>query len=404
MGKLDIIIHEQIQSLESMMPEWTNLKEDFHNITVFQDIDWIKNWWEYKLLKQDMIKPYIIEIKEKEKIIGIIPLYCSLHNFAGLNFRVLKPIGSELSDYLIPIVSKKYSIQKILDMVMKKLNEHRTSWDYIEWSDIPAKSAFDCFFNDYYINNSSLIKRKQTFTCPFLKFDNSFNETQQNFGKRHIKEVLYKERRLSRNGNLRFEKVNNKKEIEPILSKLFEFHYDRWKSTLTPSRYRLAEERDFIIQTAKDFYDKDLLELSYLSFNNEIIAAEFGMTDGKRRYLYLHGINPKYKKHSIGHILAYHLIKMAYEDEHEIMDFLRGNQSYKKQWGTSDEYNIKYIIYNESLKSNLFKMIKNTYYSQQFYKETIFKQFLIKTFIRTCTFAISIFENLKPKTIKVKSM
>src|SRR5690625_1162006 len=145
---MDIIIHHKIESLEKVLPKWEELKNNFHNITVFQDINWIKNWWEYKNKKGETIEPYIIEIKDGQKTIGIIPLYRSLNNFAGLNFRVLKLIGTDLSDYLIPIISKKYSVRKILDTVMKKMYEYRTSWDYIEWSDIPEESIFDSFFVD----------------------------------------------------------------------------------------------------------------------------------------------------------------------------------------------------------------------------------------------------------------
>ena len=69
---MDVIIHKQIDAIENIFPNWERLREEFHEVTVFQDINWIKSWWTYKS-KQTQITPYIIEIKAGEKTIGILP-------------------------------------------------------------------------------------------------------------------------------------------------------------------------------------------------------------------------------------------------------------------------------------------------------------------------------------------
>src|SRR5690606_25215466 len=124
--ELEVIIHRKIDILDKIYPEWNQLKEEFHEITVFQDIRWIKSWWHYKEKKKD-ISPYILEIRKENKTIVIFPLYCSLVKFASLQFQVLKPIGSVLSDYSIPILSKKYPPQKLLTKAFEKLHEDKAN-------------------------------------------------------------------------------------------------------------------------------------------------------------------------------------------------------------------------------------------------------------------------------------
>ena len=85
---MDVVIHKRIDFFDKIFLDWETLKEEFQEITVFQDFNWIKLWWVYKS-KQSKLIPYIVEVKEEDKTIGIISLYIS-NKFI---FRVLKPMG-----------------------------------------------------------------------------------------------------------------------------------------------------------------------------------------------------------------------------------------------------------------------------------------------------------------------
>ena len=104
------------------------------------------------------MSPYIIEIKEGDKTIGIIPLYCSI---ISLNSRI-KAHGSELSDYLLPGLSKKYSPDVLLRLAFRKIYEDKSSWDYIDWGDLPEESFLAHFLNSQ-LKRSGLIRKKQLF-------------------------------------------------------------------------------------------------------------------------------------------------------------------------------------------------------------------------------------------------
>ena len=238
---MDIIIHKQIDTFEKAYPNWERLREEFHEVTDFQDINWIKSWWSYKS-KQTQITPYIIEIKDGEKTIGIIPLYRSIK----LKIRILKPMCSQISDYLIPILSKKYPPDRLLSLGFREIYKDHQSWDYIEWGDVPEDSDLAHFFNNQ-LRESKMIIRKKSVVCPFLTINGNIEDVKLKFSKSFIKGVLYKERKLKREGKLTYSKAVSEEEIEPLLNKFFELHCERWKNTDTPSEFRYKEERDHAI-------------------------------------------------------------------------------------------------------------------------------------------------------------
>ncbi|MBY0124251.1 GNAT family N-acetyltransferase [Bacillus sp. S/N-304-OC-R1] len=358
---MEVIIHKHIDALYKIIPEWETLNEEFHEVTVFQDKNWLKSWWDHKS-RQENITPYLIEIKEGNEVIGIIPFYHSIINLAIFQIRVLKPIGSESSDYLLPLLSKKYSPDVLLSCAFEKIYEDRFSWDYIEWKAVPEESFFDKYFNNLRLTKPKWINRKRSVACPFLMLKGDIENIKLKFNKSLLKEVLTKKRQLIKKGELKYSKVVSEQEIEPVMNMLFKLHCERWANTDTPSEFRHKEQRDYALLAAKSLFKSNLLQLSFLSLNKEIISIEFGMFDGKKSYLYIPSMNTKYKKYSPSHLLTYHLIMDAYKEGVEIVDFLRGDEEYKQKWGTINKYNVNYHIFNYTMKSML---IKNFYHIKE---------------------------------------
>lgn len=393
---MQVLIHKDFDVLEKILPKWERLTEASHEITVFQDMSWLKSWWEHKDCKQ-AISPYIVEVIKGNETIGIMPLYCSMRSFASLKFRVLKPIGSIQSDYLIPILSKEHSPKELINKAIGKIYDDKQNWDFIDWSDIPEDSIFDKHLTNALAKEAILSKRKRTFICPYLTLDKDFANVKIKYDQKLVREILRKIRRLNRDGELGYHYVTEIDQIERVLTSFFDFHCERWENTDTPSRYEQEEEREYSLKTAKSLFNSNLLHLSYLTYNDDIAAVEFAMADEQKIYLYLTAFNMKYRKHSVGNILLYKLIANACEQGYKIVDFARGEESYKEQWGTVETFNVQYHFFNKSLRSSLFRLINNTYYSKQFEQRNVISRFAIKTLIRGTAVLLSIYDRFMMK-------
>ena len=346
------------------MPKWDDLIGQFQ-ATVFQDLNWLKNWWDFSY--KDNFIPYIIQIKDEEKTIGIFPLYIDSIRFARMTFRILKPMGSGISDYLIPILSKNYAADDLLYMALKAIYEDRANWDYIEWEDVPEDSELSRFLDSHHLKRF-ILERNIEEVCPYFNIDGGIDELKQKISKKFLSEISRVERKLKREGTLEFSKVTKEEEIIPIMNKFFELHCKRWKNTTTPSEFRYEEKRNFLLSAAKSLFKSNLLHLRYIRFNEEIMVVHFGISDGIKSYLYLHAINIDFRKYSPGSLLVYYLILEAEQEGFQVVDFLRGDEGYKERWNTKEKFNIKYEFFNHSLKSRLFRFIFHTHKNQQFIK------------------------------------
>lgn len=45
---MDVIIHKRIESLDRLVPQWEDLPDRFREATIFQDVEWMSDWWEQK--------------------------------------------------------------------------------------------------------------------------------------------------------------------------------------------------------------------------------------------------------------------------------------------------------------------------------------------------------------------
>lgn len=392
---MDVIIHNQIESLEEIVPEWEELQNKFREVTIFQNVEWMKIWWEYNKHSKEITTPYIVEIREESETIGVIPLCVTKRRFANLRFRILKPIGIVESNCLLPILSKKYSPEQLLTKAMEKIYQDKKNWDCINWVDLPEESSFDSFFNARPPEEKKFIYRGRSSITSQLLLTNDMGEVMSKVNKKFLKGILYDNRKLNREGELKFHRVENESEIEPIMYKLFELHCERWENTSTPSVFEETTEREYYMQLAISLFKSNLLYLAYLTHNNDIIGVNFGMADGKTNWLHTHAMDIKYRKYSIGHLLAYYIIINSHEENYDVIDFLRGNTDFKQKWGTVGEFNLEYLIFNNSLKSLLYRLVNRTYFSKQFIERPFIKQVPVKIVIRVCSFFLGINDNIR---------
>ena len=378
--EMNVLIHKEITAINKILPNWSKLKEEFFEITIFQDIHWIKEWWNYKSSQRN-VTPYILEIKDKDQTVGIIPLYIHNLKLSGISFRILKPMGSELSDYLIPILSRKYSVESVLSKAFEEIMKDKSNWDYLEWENIPENSFFDDYLIQNLLGKYKTSKRIIGDSCSYIMLEKDVEKLISNLDEKLLKNIHYKERKLKKKGSFEFKKVSDEKQIEPIMNIFFELHCTRWNDTPTPSKFRFVEEREFLLQVAKNLFKSNLLHLTYLIQNDDVISVHFGMSDGNKLYGYLTAFDIRYRKFSVGVILDYHLLLLACKEGCEVFDFLRGDESYKNQWGAFNNYNVRYILFNNSIRSETFRIIYKmtnskffSLYINQFITNRLFKK------------------------------
>src|SRR5699024_870525 len=128
----------------------------------------------------------------------------------------------------------------------------------------------------------------------------------------------------------------------------------------------------------KDLFYQGLLYLVYLQLDDHIIAIDFGMDDGEKIYLYIQAFDIACKNYSAGNLLVYYIIRQAQAHQYKMVDFMKGDESYKKDWGAVLSHNTTYLMYNRTLKSRLHNQIYRTYFGGELMKKPILNQYAEK--------------------------
>jgi len=172
--------------------------------------------------------------------------------------------------------------------------------------------------------------------CPVLALEEGldFEGYLHTLGKKTRHEIRRKTRRAEAAGEVRLVRSS-----DPIadLDAFIDLHQRRWgDSGLFPETPGGDQSRVFfrrLFELASD----DTIQLHFLVVGGRRIAAGVWFDDATTRYYYNAGVDPQARDLSPGVLLAARSIEGALAAGRRRFDFLRGNESYKYEWGAVDE-------------------------------------------------------------------
>jgi hypothetical protein len=125
------------------------------------------------------------------------------------------------------------------------------------------------------------------------------------------------------------------------LSELPEFidlHQRRWGARgLFPDTPGGAQSRLFVRRLFELFGPRGPLRLAFLSVGGRRIAAGITIETPREILYYNAGVDPDARELSPGVLLVERYVRRALEQGIERLDFLRGDEPYKYEWGATDE-------------------------------------------------------------------
>jgi CelD/BcsL family acetyltransferase involved in cellulose biosynthesis len=146
-------------------------------------------------------------------------------------------------------------------------------------------------------------------------------------------QVRRKERALLEKG-LSYRLSDDPERLEPDMRTLAELHAARWddhqSSAFSPGR--AAFHRDF----AATALARGWLRLWLAEVDGRAVAAWYGFRFGGAEWYYQSGRDPAWERESIGLVLLAHTIRAAFDDGIGTYRLLRGGETYKARFATSD--------------------------------------------------------------------
>jgi CelD/BcsL family acetyltransferase involved in cellulose biosynthesis len=219
-----------------------------------------------------------------------------------------------------------------------------TDWDVIDlrrWkADDPALGAFEQALKAEADRHGWPFRSEQEDVCPVITLpEGSWDDYLAMLTKKERHEVRRKIRRADGAGEIRFELVEGPGAEE--IERFIELHQAKWgQDGLFPDSEGGGRSRRFVHRLAeleRTEADGAQLGLGLLSVDGRVVFAGLGFDDGTTTYLYNAGIDPSAKALSPGVVGVAALIRDRLEAGRRRVDFLRGDEPYKYEWGAVDE-------------------------------------------------------------------
>lgn len=344
---LSIKIVQNPEEFKNLKDLWNSLVEKTESYAPWLSWDWFNLCLKYSL---DANKLFILLLYREDTPAAIAPFSIKEETFKGiLKAKKIELLGNVYSPIrnIIYCDSGEETRMILTSSIISYFCKIYRDWDLLEFNSVPEEN--NVFKNINEATSSSGLKHR-TYFCFGNWYLNGINyrydQYFSNLPKAIRKDIQYCQRSLQKKGNLQFEV---KKDID-----CFE-HYAHLYDELREQSWKAPEkDNTFHREFEKIAAEKGWLRFGFLLHDNNVIASQKWIVWDKTAYILAVVYHGKYHKYSPGKILTSEMARWAIdEDKVEEIDFLRGDDPYKKDWTPNRRERKGITLFNSTPKGRL---------------------------------------------------
>jgi len=284
------------------------------HVDFFSSLAWYKNWIDTVLSNTE--KAFFLTYEDSGKLKLILPLklqetnLTSLSNYYSPSFNILS-------------CTTEYCRQDYQEL-FKGISDIEVSWNVLTLNAISKQQVFTLLAD---------LKQVSLPSIPFFCFGNwylevnhrSFDQYFSTLSSRVKNTVTRKLKQFQHLNGTHIEIVTKGKGLEKAISEFQSIYALSWKDQETYP--------DFISGLIRVAAEQNVLRLGIAYLDGVAIAAQLWIVADKTAYIYKLAYDEKYKKMSAGSILTATLMRHVIDiDKVETVDYLSGDDAYKKEW------------------------------------------------------------------------
>jgi CelD/BcsL family acetyltransferase involved in cellulose biosynthesis len=310
----------------------------------FQDYDLLENWYRNIGLNEGIV-PLLINVTSGD---GSPLLFLPFGIRKANSLRRLEWLGRGIFDYGAPILhedfSKKYNPIEF-SSIWKAIKRIIPNVDLIALENQPPfiNKQINPFIQ---ISKDSLIGKSYCAELPREWSDFISIEPRKKISVDSLRQL----KRLKSKGDLNFIFAKTKENIEAILAELMEQKKIQYHQTKANNIFSKNGVTEFYKDASIQLINKEMVQLSALILDGEILACHWGLIYQNRYYYLMPSYRrDRWEKYSAGRILMEHLIKWSIDIGLEEFDFTIGDENYKKNWSTK-KFSLHELVESRTLK------------------------------------------------------
>jgi CelD/BcsL family acetyltransferase involved in cellulose biosynthesis len=243
----------------------------------------------------------------------------------GITFRKMTNLGNPDNDISGIIMREKD--RQTVEAICRHLALYSKNWDLIEINELPAENlesnALNSMFQKtgYYTMVTKDIHYYLPITSDWQTYFDQLPHNLRGYLNNHLKKV-------KKSGELIYKVFNGGDLTWDHFLTMFKINEHSRFAFLYQPEYEQAFTRElFELTQGQDWVEVDILYL-----NDQPIAFNFGFNMAGRHEGWRMGYDGQFHKHGPGKLLSMHLMENIFNRGFKEFDFLRGLESYKKEW------------------------------------------------------------------------
>lgn len=341
----------------SQWSNWGNQWDDLlSNSTAFEtriflSREWLTTWWQYfgdpptwKLNGSGRGRLFIVAVVHGTHLLAAAPLFVAPSPILPLA-RIVRFIGNGNADYGDFLVRK--GSEEATQLIWNWLFEHHSLWDIIALHEVPETGEAISSLKRVEIPRgiqASVLVGEACHRLNLNRLDRSWRER----AKKSLREQLKRrERQIQRNFKVEFKIASNDEEVETAISQLFALHRLRWAQLGQTGVFISPRVQKFHREFAKQALKRNWLRLYWLTLDGVTAAAYYAFMIDNYSGFYTCGFHPSFSRYSVGKVLLAKVIDDAEREGAKVFDFMRGNETYKSDFGTTVQKNLHIFIWQE---------------------------------------------------------
>jgi CelD/BcsL family acetyltransferase involved in cellulose biosynthesis len=355
---LAILELNRIDELNDFEKWWNRLLSKSLDNHPFLTYEWLTSWLKH-FGKGRELKLFTAESEGSVSL--VVPAMYSTRRFFGLKRCWVEFVSSSNSDYQVFSLANFHEAARSINQLIKSIIDG-LNVDCIVFGEVPEDSAtaklLENVSGEGFGVSWSVIN-----LCRYIPLPASYDMYLQTLGSSMRRNLKVWERQALKDYKVEFVTYDEIGTIEEAMKIFFELHQKRQKSIGNYGLFSNGAERSFHIDVANAFAKKGWLSLFFLLFNDRPVSSVYCYEYNNKLYAYLCGFDPEYARYRPGHLAMRNVIKYGIEKKLKEFDFLRGNEEYKKRWGTLARNNLEFRITRKGLRSKIRNWASNRPYS-----------------------------------------
>lgn len=315
--------------------EWNKLLEQSGANQLFLSWEWQSSWWKIFSETNKMELRLYVATTDDGMLVGIAPLYLTTVSIKSfLKSKRLQFIGncwrekSTMPTELLGFIADKTLVSDVIRALYAHISSLK-SWDefIIPFLDTQSET-YQLLLNENLLAGCYL-RSAEKYNSYYLKLQGEFQDYTKGLGKNTRLKFINRRKIFDGLGDISFDRMLAG-DIDGKFNLLNSLHGLRWNKPVFEGK-RL----EFNTLVARLLAERDCLNFSVLSLNNQPVSIQYNFIVDKHNYNIQAGFDESFhKKISLGYLHFGYEIEASFNQQYTMYDFLAGegkNIQYKER-------------------------------------------------------------------------